>query len=113
MEGTTGRDEGDYSRIDQAIFTQNDRIKHCAPIPPEVLLRFQSMLVFVWAVVLENFQKFRPSAWPALSEHRYIPFAGLQCATTQGIFPEVNRAWFTIDSDIFLWDADDGYDCNY
>ena len=36
--------------------------------------------------------------------------AGLQCSTAQGVFPEINRAWFTIDSDVFIWDLDDGLD---
>jgi len=26
-----------------------------------------------------------------------------------GVFPEVYRAWMTIDSDLYLWDFRDGY----
>jgi hypothetical protein len=26
-----------------------------------------------------------------------------------GIFPDINRAWMSIDSDIYLWRYEDGY----
>lgn len=26
-----------------------------------------------------------------------------------GVFPEISRAWLTIDSDIFMWNYEDGY----
>lgn len=27
----------------------------------------------------------------------------MQCNCVIGLFPEINRAWLTVDSDIFLW----------
>lgn len=26
-----------------------------------------------------------------------------------GLFPEIKRAWLSIDSDIFVWNYEDGY----
>ncbi|EDQ93055.1 uncharacterized protein MONBRDRAFT_22425 [Monosiga brevicollis MX1] len=37
-----------------------------------------------------------------------------QAQSLTGIFPEVNRAWLTVDSHIYIWDFDDGSDlCVY
>lgn len=33
----------------------------------------------------------------------------MQCNCMMGVFPEISRAWLTIDSDIFLWNYEDGY----
>jgi nuclear pore complex protein Nup155 len=26
-----------------------------------------------------------------------------------GLFPEIERAWFTVDNKLFLWDYNDGF----
>lgn len=33
----------------------------------------------------------------------------MQCNCMMGVFPEINRAWLIIDSDIFMWNYEDGY----
>ncbi|XP_010133602.1 PREDICTED: nuclear pore complex protein Nup155-like, partial [Buceros rhinoceros silvestris] len=37
----------------------------------------------------------------------------MQCNCMMGVFPEISRAWLTIDSDIFLWNYEDGGDLAY
>lgn len=32
----------------------------------------------------------------------------MQCNCMMGLFPEIRRAWLTIDSDIFVWNYEDG-----
>lgn len=33
----------------------------------------------------------------------------MQCRCMMGIFPEINRAYLTIDSDIYIWDFETGH----
>lgn len=33
---------------------------------------------------------------------------GMQCNCMMGLFPSIERAWLTIDSDIFVWRYEDG-----
>lgn len=33
----------------------------------------------------------------------------MQCNCLMGLFPEISRAWLSIDSDIFVWNYEDGY----
>lgn len=33
----------------------------------------------------------------------------MQCNCMMGLFPEIERAWLTIDSDIYVWVYKDGY----
>lgn len=33
----------------------------------------------------------------------------MQCNCMMGVFPDISRAWLTIDSDIFMWNYEDGY----
>ncbi|XP_077969672.1 nuclear pore complex protein Nup155-like [Styela clava] len=40
-------------------------------------------------------------------------FAHMQCNCIVGIFPEIGRAWLTVDSDIFVWRYADGEDLAY
>ncbi|XP_063310057.1 nuclear pore complex protein Nup155 [Pelobates fuscus] len=40
-------------------------------------------------------------------------FGHMQCNCMMGVFPEINRAWLTIDSDIFMWNYEDGGDVAY
>ncbi|PIK56013.1 putative nuclear pore complex protein, partial [Apostichopus japonicus] len=40
-------------------------------------------------------------------------YAHMQSNCMMGVFPEINRAWLTIDTDIFLWNYDDGSDLAY
>ena len=35
-------------------------------------------------------------------------FDHMQCNCMMGLFPEIRRAWLTIDSDIFVWNYEDG-----
>lgn len=36
-------------------------------------------------------------------------FTDMQCNCMMGVFPEISRAWLTIDNDIFMWNYEDGY----
>ncbi|XP_005105150.1 nuclear pore complex protein Nup155 [Aplysia californica] len=40
-------------------------------------------------------------------------FGRMQCNCMMGLFPEIERAWLTIDSDIFVWKYEDGSDLAY
>lgn len=43
-----------------------------------------------------------------------MPGAELECKCFMGLLPDIHRAWFTIDNQIFLWDYHDGTDfCVY
>lgn len=46
---------------------------------------------------------------PEVMEH----FGSMQCHYTMGLFPEINRAWLTIDSDIYVWTYEHGSDVAY
>lgn len=37
----------------------------------------------------------------------------MQCNCIVGVFPEIGRAWLTVDSDIFVWRYVDGDDLAY
>ncbi|XP_060092043.1 nuclear pore complex protein Nup155 [Heteronotia binoei] len=58
---------------------------------------------------------------PEISSIRRVPlppelveqFGHMQCNCMMGVFPEINRAWLTIDSDIFMWNYEDGGDLAY
>ncbi|XP_076159281.1 nuclear pore complex protein Nup155 isoform X1 [Alosa pseudoharengus] len=58
---------------------------------------------------------------PELSPFRRVPlppelveqFSHMQCNCMMGVFPEINRAWLTIDNDIFMWNYEDGGDVAY
>ena len=32
----------------------------------------------------------------------------MQCSCYMGLFPEIGRAWLSIDSDVFIWNYEDG-----
>ncbi|KAK4316417.1 hypothetical protein Pmani_012431 [Petrolisthes manimaculis] len=40
-------------------------------------------------------------------------FQHMQCNCMMGLFPEINRAWLTIDNDIYVWLYEDGSDLAY
>ncbi|XP_029434414.1 nuclear pore complex protein Nup155 isoform X2 [Rhinatrema bivittatum] len=58
---------------------------------------------------------------PEISAIRRVPlppelmeqFGHMQCNCMMGVFPEISRAWLTIDSDIFMWNYEDGGDLAY
>ncbi|XP_066473036.1 nuclear pore complex protein Nup155 isoform X2 [Tiliqua scincoides] len=58
---------------------------------------------------------------PEISPIRRVPlppelveqFGHMQCNCMMGVFPEISRAWLTIDSDIFMWNYEDGGDLAY
>ncbi|XP_065595993.1 nuclear pore complex protein Nup155 [Cyrtonyx montezumae] len=58
---------------------------------------------------------------PEISSIRRVPlppelveqFGYMQCNCMMGVFPEISRAWLTIDSDIFMWNYEDGGDLAY
>ncbi|NXN93474.1 NU155 protein, partial [Rhinopomastus cyanomelas] len=58
---------------------------------------------------------------PEISSIRRVPlppelveqFGHMQCNCMMGVFPEISRAWLTIDSDIFMWNYEDGGDLVY
>ncbi|ERE82523.1 Nucleoporin [Cricetulus griseus] len=53
---------------------------------------------------------------PEISTIRRVPlppelveqFGHMQCNCMMGVFPPISRAWLTIDSDIFMWNYEDG-----
>ncbi|KAF5299489.1 hypothetical protein FQR65_LT01071 [Abscondita terminalis] len=40
-------------------------------------------------------------------------FKHIQCHSMMGLFTEINRAWLTVDSDIYVWTYEDGGDVAY
>ncbi|XP_007244856.3 nuclear pore complex protein Nup155 isoform X1 [Astyanax mexicanus] len=58
---------------------------------------------------------------PELSAVRRVPlppelveqFSHMQCNCMMGVFPEISRAWLTIDNDLFMWNYEDGGDVAY
>ncbi|XP_031414368.1 nuclear pore complex protein Nup155 [Clupea harengus] len=58
---------------------------------------------------------------PELSPYKRVPlppelveqFSHMQCNCMMGVFPEISRAWLTIDNDIFMWNYEDGGDVAY
>ncbi|XP_052776486.1 nuclear pore complex protein Nup155-like isoform X2 [Mya arenaria] len=40
-------------------------------------------------------------------------FSRMQCNCMMGLFPDIDRAWLSIDSDIFVWKFEDGGDLAY
>nr|KAF6441700.1 nucleoporin 155 [Rousettus aegyptiacus] len=58
---------------------------------------------------------------PEISSIRRVPlppelveqFGHMQCNCMMGVFPPIHRAWLTIDSDIFMWNYEDGGDLAY
>eukprot|EP01135_Chromosphaera_perkinsii_P003900 Nk52_evm1s262 gene=Nk52_evmTU1s262 len=40
-------------------------------------------------------------------------YSHLECKCFMGMFPEINRAWLTIDNAIYLWNCNDGSDVCY
>uniref|UniRef100_A0AAQ5YIN2 Nuclear pore complex protein Nup155 n=1 Tax=Amphiprion ocellaris TaxID=80972 RepID=A0AAQ5YIN2_AMPOC len=58
---------------------------------------------------------------PELSAVRRVPlppelveqFSHMQFNCMMGVFPEISRAWLTIDNDIFMWNYEDGGDVAY
>jgi len=59
------------------------------------------------AAAVKQFTRVKRVPLPAeLVEH----FGHMQCNCNMGLFPEVSRAWLTIDSDIYLWRYEDGGD---
>uniref|UniRef100_A0A8C5EGR8 Nuclear pore complex protein Nup155 n=1 Tax=Gouania willdenowi TaxID=441366 RepID=A0A8C5EGR8_GOUWI len=58
---------------------------------------------------------------PELNAVRRVPlppelveqFSHMQFNCMMGVFPEISRAWLTIDNDIFMWNYEDGGDVAY
>ncbi|XP_030758957.1 nuclear pore complex protein Nup154 [Sitophilus oryzae] len=46
---------------------------------------------------------------PEIVDH----FSHVQCHCMMGIFPEINRAWLTVDSDIYIWTYEENTDLAY
>uniref|UniRef100_A0A667FWG8 Nucleoporin 155 n=1 Tax=Lynx canadensis TaxID=61383 RepID=A0A667FWG8_LYNCA len=42
------------------------------------------------------------------SIRRWLSWLNMQCNCMMGVFPPISRAWLTIDSDIFMWNYEDG-----
>ncbi|XP_048522615.1 nuclear pore complex protein Nup154 [Dendroctonus ponderosae] len=40
-------------------------------------------------------------------------FSHVQCHCMMGLFPEINRAWLTVDSDIYIWTYEENTDLAY
>ena len=61
-------------------------------------------------IPVEIFQHYN-STWLAfmLSEPGLTSFAATQMQSHMGLLPQLERAWISIDSGLFLWDYIDGY----
>ncbi|XP_060525435.1 nuclear pore complex protein Nup155 isoform X2 [Cylas formicarius] len=46
---------------------------------------------------------------PEIIDH----FSHVQCHCMMGLFPEINRAWLTVDSDIYIWTYEENTDLAY
>ncbi|CAH0559339.1 unnamed protein product [Brassicogethes aeneus] len=46
---------------------------------------------------------------PEIVDH----FTHIQCHCMMGLFPEINRAWLTVDSDIYVWTYEENSDLAY
>ncbi|XP_050292883.1 nuclear pore complex protein Nup155 [Anthonomus grandis grandis] len=46
---------------------------------------------------------------PEIVDH----FSHIQCHCMMGLFPEINRAWLTVDSDIYIWTYEENTDLAY
>ncbi|KAF7285413.1 nuclear pore complex protein Nup154 [Rhynchophorus ferrugineus] len=46
---------------------------------------------------------------PEIVDH----FSHVQCHCMMGLFPEINRAWLTVDSDIYIWTYEENTDLAY
>ncbi|KAA0196661.1 hypothetical protein HAZT_HAZT004312 [Hyalella azteca] len=53
------------------------------------------------------------SCFPALTDKLQIMPKDMQCNCMMGLFPEIGRAWLTIDSAIYVWMYKDGSDLAY
>ncbi|CAB1352906.1 unnamed protein product, partial [Coregonus sp. 'balchen'] len=54
-----------------------------------------------------------PLQEPGLLSVPNLPELNMQCNCMMGVFPEICRAWLTIDNDIFMWNYEDGGDVAY
>lgn len=92
MATASGLNDYDYQKL--STLTKNDSI-HLnqletvgkVPIPPEVMEHFKRICTrYLLLVAIYN----------------YPYFADIKCHCMMGLFPEIGRAWLTIDSDIYV-----------
>lgn len=94
MATASGLNDYDYQKL--STLTRNESI-HLnqletvgkVPIPPEVMEHFK-----------RNFAKYLIDTF--LSLYFILLFADIKCHCMMGLFPEIGRAWLTIDSDIYV-----------
>ena len=65
------------------------------PLPPELVEHFGRKLL---AVVYFN----------SFANYRSFDYADMQSYCMMGLFPIIQRAWLSIDSDIYVWTYEDG-----
>lgn len=90
------------------------------PLPPELVEQFSRILLVVQEKLINCFQvdpedSIRHiakmlTAFVLSSEFEFQlnQFTDMQCNCMMGVFPEICRAWLTIDNDIFMWNYEDG-----
>ncbi|XP_051876297.1 nuclear pore complex protein Nup155 [Pristis pectinata] len=64
-------------------------------------------------VSLPNLPEIGPIRRVPLPPELVEQFGHMQCNCMMGVFPEIAKAWLTIDSDIFMWNYEDGGDLVY
>ena len=93
------------------------------PLPPELVEQFSRIFLVIqeklfqcfqfwpWEFIQTNSTKYENALLllPRKSEFQLNRFIDMQCNCMMGVFPEICRAWLTIDNDIFMWNYEDGW----
>ncbi|KAL1505828.1 hypothetical protein ABEB36_005300 [Hypothenemus hampei] len=64
-------------------------------------------------VALSNMPQIRNTSTVPLPPEIIDHFSHVQCHCMMGLFPEINRAWLTVDSDIYIWTYEQNTDLAY
>ncbi|XP_022087297.1 nuclear pore complex protein Nup155-like [Acanthaster planci] len=65
------------------------------------------------AVGLADLPQLSPAKRVPLPPELVEQFGHMQCNCMMGVFPQISRAWLSVDSDIFVWNYEDGGDLAY
>ena len=113
----SGREDLDFVPMLLADAAQRDRLVQRAHLPDVIIDQYEREYVCVCVCVCVCVHELCVLSlslslcifrfFPPLSSLNHTP-TGLQVNAAQGVFPEISRAWFTIDSSIYLWDYEDG-----
>lgn len=79
------------------------------PLPPELVEQFSRILLLLLLLVLIlHFYEFLEKKLDIIYIFQLNQLTDMQCNCMMGVFPEICRAWLTIDNDIFMWNYEDG-----